>query len=71
MGGKILLIGGLNTIKLHDGSPEDAKEYVIETLKVFKNTPGFILMDGHNIAPGTPLDNLNTVTEAVKNYERI
>ena len=68
MGGKISLIGGIDTIKLHDGKPEDVKEDVRKNLEILKDCPGYIIMDGHNIAPGTPIENLNAVTEAAEQY---
>ena len=64
MGGKVILIGGIDTLKLHSGKPEDVREDVRRNLEVFKDCPGYIIMDGHNVAPGTPVENLNAVTEA-------
>ena len=66
MGGRITLIGGVDTAKLHDGTPEDVKEDVKKNLHIFKDVPGFVLMDGHNVAPGTPTQNLNAVCEAAR-----
>jgi len=68
MGGKVLLIGGLDTIKLHQGKPADVREDVQKALGILKDCPGYIIMDGHNIAPGTPIENLNAVTEAAELY---
>ena len=70
MGGKIVLLGGIDTVKLHDGRPEDVIEDVRKTLEILKDTPGYIIMDGHNIAPGTPLENINAVTEAAEKFGR-
>ena len=64
MGGKVILIGGIDTLKLHGGKPEDVREDVRRNLEVFKDCPSYIIMDGHNVAPGTPVENLNAVTEA-------
>lgn len=68
MGGKISIIGGIDTSKLHDGKPEDVIEDVRRNLDVLKEVSGFVLMDGHNVAPGTPVENLNAVTEASRMY---
>lgn len=68
MGGKVLLIGGVDPVKLLRGTPEDVEEDVREALRVLKGCPGYIIMDGHNVAPGTPLENLNAVTRAVEKY---
>ena len=68
MGGKISLIGGVDTANLHDGTPETVEKDVIKVLETLKDVPGFVLMDGHNVAPGTPVRNLNAVTEAARKY---
>ena len=70
MGGKVILLGGIDTAKLHDSQPEDVIEDVRKTLEILKDTPGYIIMDGHNIAPGTPLENINAVTEAAEKFGR-
>ena len=66
MGGRITIIGGIDTATLHDGTPEDVKDDVKKTIDTLKGTRGFVLMDGHNVAPGTPIQNLNAVSEAVR-----
>jgi hypothetical protein len=68
MGGKVTLIGGIDTANLHDGTPESVREDVRRTLEVMKEVPGFVLMDGHNVAPGTPVENLNAVTEVARAF---
>lgn len=68
MGGKISIIGGVDTANLHDGTPETVIEDVRRNLEVLKEVPGFALMDGHNVAPGTPVENLNAMTEASRRY---
>lgn len=37
-------------------------------LEIFKDCRGFVLMDGHNIAPGTSVENLNAITDAAVRY---
>lgn len=66
MGGRITLIGGVDTAKLHDATPDAVQEDVEKNLHILKGVPGFVLMDGHNVAPGTPVENLNAVTEAAR-----
>ena len=68
MGGRITLIGGLDTSKLHEGKPDFVREDTIKNLEVFRDVPGYVLMDGHNVAPGSPLENLNAVTRAARDY---
>lgn len=69
MGNRIFLMGGVNTVILRERTLEDVMEDVRKNLEVFKDLDGFVLMDGHNVAPGTPVQNLNAVTEAVRKYD--
>jgi hypothetical protein len=66
MGGIITLIGGVDTANLHDGTPDSVREDVRRNIEVFRDVPGYVLMDGHNVAPGTPPENLNAVTQAAR-----
>ena len=68
MGGKVILIGGIDTVKLHEGKPEDIREDVRQSLEVLRDCPGYIIMDGHNVAPGTPIENLNAMTDAAEEF---
>jgi uroporphyrinogen-III decarboxylase len=43
---------------------EDARR----NIEVFRDVPGFVLMDGHNVAPGTPAANLSAVTKAAREF---
>ncbi len=68
MGGKMSLIGGIDTTNLHDGTPDTVRGDVRKSLEVLKDVRGYVLMDGHNVAPGTPVENLNAVTEAAREF---
>ena len=68
MGGKAILMGGVDTVKLHDAGPEEVLEDCRVNLEVFGDCPGFVLMDGHNVAPETPVENLNAMGEAARRY---
>jgi len=68
MGGKIKLFGGIDTSLLKDGKPEEVFSYSKDTLSIFKDVPGYIMMDGHNIAPGTPVENINAMTDACRKF---
>jgi len=68
MGGKVSLIGGVDTANLRQGSPKSVIEDVRRALDFLKKIPGFVLMDGHNVAPGTPVENLNAVTAAARKF---
>ena len=68
MGGKVVLMGGIDTVKLHDGTPDDVIEDCRKNMEIFKDCPGYIMMDGHNVAPGSPVENLNAMTDAAERY---
>jgi uroporphyrinogen-III decarboxylase len=68
MGGKVNIIGGVDTANLSQGTPESVGDDVRKALEVLKEVPGFVLMDGHNVAPGTPVENLNAVTRATRKF---
>jgi uroporphyrinogen-III decarboxylase len=68
MGGKVVLIGNVDPMLIHSGTPADVKEAsrkVIEKLAPYK---GFILQDGNNIPPSTPVENINAMMEAAEYY---
>jgi hypothetical protein len=68
MGGKVFLMGGIDSVKLHDGRPQDVIEDCRANLAIFKDCRGFVMMDGHNVAPGTTVQNLNAMTEAAEKF---
>ncbi|RJP63199.1 MAG: hypothetical protein C4539_16630 [Ignavibacteriales bacterium] len=61
MGGKVVLVGNVNPMLIYSGTPEQIKlecKKVIGKLAPYK---GFILQDGSNIPPGTPIENINAM----------
>lgn len=70
MGGKVVLIGNVDPMLIHSGTPDEIKKAcrrVIEKLAPFK---GLILQDGNNIPPGTPIHHINAMMEAAEQYGR-
>ncbi len=70
MGGRVVLIGNVNPMIIHAGTPEDvmgATRLVIEKLAP---TKGLIIQDGNNIPPGSPLENINAMMQAAERYGR-
>jgi uroporphyrinogen decarboxylase len=68
MGGKVVLLGNVNPMLIHSGTPDqvqDATRRVIERLAPLR---GFIVQDGNNIPPGSPLENINAMMEAAELY---
>jgi uroporphyrinogen decarboxylase len=70
MGGKVVLVGNVNPILIHSGTPDQIRletKKVIEKLAPYK---GLIIQDGSNIPPGTPIENINAMMEAAELYGR-
>lgn len=70
MGGKVVLLGNVNPMLIHSGTPEQVREAtrkVIETLAPYR---GLIVQDGNNIPPGSPIANINAMMEAAEVYGR-
>ncbi len=70
MGGRVVLLGNVNPMLIHSGTPEQVREatrHVIEKLAPYR---GLIIQDGNNIPPGTPLENINAMMEAAELYGR-
>ena len=70
MGGKVVLLGNVNPMLVLQGPPERIREETrrcIEKLALFK---GYIVQDGANIPPGTPLEHINAMMDAAELYGR-
>ena len=67
--GKTLLWGNINPMLVKDGTKEQIKKACAEALAAMAPCGGFMLGDGANICPGTPLENLAAFTEAAQEYE--
>ena len=65
-------VGQRTGIRIHvfHGKPAEVLEDCRVNLEIFGDCPGFVLLDGHNVAPETPLENLNTMVDYrfVRNY---
>ena len=67
-GGKAVLCGNINPMKLEAGTKEDVMEECREAIEHFAPYSGFFLKDGDNITPKTPLENINAMYEAAVKY---
>lgn len=68
MGGKVVLLGNVNPLLVSDGTPDEVKQAtrnVIEKLAPYK---GLIIQDGNNIAPGSPVENINAMLAAAEEF---
>lgn len=67
-GGKIYLTGNVNPMLIQTGTKQEVKTAAMDCLKALAPCGGFMLSDGANICPGTPLENLAALTEAAEEY---
>lgn len=71
LGPDVELLGGPSVPLLYQGSPEQVRADTIRILQSGVMEGGkFILREGNNLAPGTPLENLWTMYETGKEYGR-
>lgn len=71
LGPDVELLGGPSVPLLYRGSPEQVRCEVIRILRSGVMEGGrFILREGNNLAPGTPLENLWAMYEAAKEFGR-
>jgi len=68
LGGKMLLWGNVNPMLMLNGSKDEVKAAARECLEALAPCGGFMLGDGANVCPGTPLANLAALTEAAEEY---
>ncbi len=64
LGGRAVMSGGLNPVLLLEGPTDAIKRETRRYMDVFAPCGGYILQDGNNVAPGTPLSHLRAVLEA-------
>ena len=60
--------GNLNPMLMKDGSREQVKREAWDCLAALAPCGGFMLGDGANICPGTPLESFQAVMEAAQEY---
>jgi len=70
MGGKVVLIGNVNPMLIHSGTPEQVREATRRVIEKLAPSRGFIVQDGNNIPPGSPIENINAMMEAAEMYGR-
>ena len=68
LGGKMLLSGNINPMLMLTGTHADVKAAAREALEALAPCGGFLLSDGANVCPGTPLENLAALTQAAEDY---
>ena len=68
LGGKTLLWGNINPMLMRSGTKQEVKQACLNALREMAPCGGFMLGDGANIAPGTPLENIAAFVEASSEY---
>ena len=70
MGGRVVLIGNVNPMLIHSGTPAEVREATRRVIEILGPHRGLIIQDGSNIPPGSPLENINAMMEAAETYGR-
>ncbi len=70
MGGKVVLLGNVNPMLIHSGTAEQVREATRKVIEKLAPYRGFIVQDGNNIPPGSPIENINAMMEAAELYGR-
>jgi uroporphyrinogen-III decarboxylase len=68
LGGTALLWGNINPMLMKDGGARKVRAAAWECIEAMGPCGGFMLGDGANVCPGTPVENLATLTEAAEGY---
>ena len=68
MGGRVYVWGNISCMKLLSDDVGELYDDAVRCLRAFDRYGGFCLGDGANVAPGTPLENLETVFKAACDY---
>ena len=66
MGGRVVLLGNVNPMLIHSGTPAQVREATRRVIEALAPLRGFIVQDGNNIPPGSPLANINAMMEAAR-----
>jgi uroporphyrinogen-III decarboxylase len=64
MGGKVVLIGNVSPLTIAAGTSAEVKEATRRVIAKLAPYQGLIIQDGNNIAPGSPIENINAMMEA-------
>ena len=70
MCGKVVLLGNVDPMLIHSGTPEQVREATREVITVLAAGRGLIIQDGNNIPPNSPVENINAMMDAAEMYGR-
>ncbi len=68
LGGKVVLVGNVNPLLIHSGTPDQVRSATRRVLEKLGACRGLIIQDGSNIPPGTPIPNINALMEAAEQF---
>ena len=68
LGRTCLLWGNLNPMLMKDGTYAEVKQAALDCLNAMAPCGGYMLGDGANICPGTPLESFQAVIDAAEEY---
>jgi uroporphyrinogen decarboxylase len=70
MGGRVVLVGNVNPMLILSGPPARVIQATRRVIEALAPLGGFIVQDGNNIPPGSPVENINAMMEAAEMYGR-
>jgi len=70
LGGRAVLVGNINPMTIHTGPAEAVFQETMAALQAFAPPGGYIIMDGSNIPPGAPPENINAMADAAVAYDK-
>ncbi|MGE5740799.1 MAG: uroporphyrinogen decarboxylase family protein [Candidatus Aminicenantes bacterium RBG_16_66_30] len=70
LGGRVVLIGNVNPMLIHAGTPDDVQAATRRVIEKLGPRGGLIIQDGNNIPPGSPPANINAMMEAAEAWGR-
>ena len=68
LGGHAQLQGNIDCLLLREGPPERIAEAIWDTLEKLAPVGGYLLCDGCNIIPGTPVEHLNLMVRTAERF---
>ncbi|MBM4049156.1 MAG: hypothetical protein FJ279_28995 [Planctomycetes bacterium] len=68
MAGRIHLRGNVDCVVLRNGPREAIRRECFDALERLSRRGGFVLSDGHNIAPGTPVEHVNLMAACAEEF---
>jgi uroporphyrinogen decarboxylase len=71
LGGRVVLLGNVNPMLVRDGTAEEVRRAARKVIERLAPLGGFIVQDGNNIPPGSPLRNINAMMEAAETWGRL